>query len=109
MISSCRGDRRVSHDLMIGANRAMMRRLPSTAEDRSRSRLAAGRGDDRKEKTVNRARRLVLISPCRDEAKHMRRTLDSVAAQTHPPTLWVVIDDGSSDATPAILQEYARK
>jgi exopolysaccharide biosynthesis WecB/TagA/CpsF family protein len=39
----------------------------------------------------------------------MRRTLDSVALQTVPPSLWVVIDDGSSDATPEILQEYSEK
>src|SRR6185436_373929 len=51
----------------------------------------------------------VLISPCRDEAKHMRRTLDSVAAQTLPPALWVVVDDGSTDDSPAILREYAAK
>ena len=31
---------------------------------------------------MNMRRRYVLISPCRDEARHMRRTLDSVAAQT---------------------------
>jgi glycosyltransferase involved in cell wall biosynthesis len=54
-------------------------------------------------------RRYVLLSPCRDEAKYMRRTLDSVAAQTVPPRLWVVIDDGSSDATPGILEEYSQK
>ena len=39
----------------------------------------------------------------------MRRTLDSVAAQTVAPALWVVIDDGSTDATPDILEEYARR
>jgi poly-beta-1,6-N-acetyl-D-glucosamine synthase len=39
----------------------------------------------------------------------MRRTLDSVAAQTIPPARWVVVDDGSSDATPEILEAYARK
>jgi exopolysaccharide biosynthesis WecB/TagA/CpsF family protein len=53
--------------------------------------------------------RYVLISPCRDEAECMRLTLDSVAAQTVPPALWVVVDDGSTDATPAILQEYCVK
>jgi biofilm PGA synthesis N-glycosyltransferase PgaC len=52
-------------------------------------------------------RRYVLLSPCRDEAALMRRTLDSVAAQTAAPALWVVIDDGSTDDTPRILEEYA--
>ena len=53
--------------------------------------------------------RYVLISPCRDEAAYMRRTLDSVARQTVPPDLWVVVDDGSTDETPAILAEYAAR
>jgi poly-beta-1,6-N-acetyl-D-glucosamine synthase len=53
--------------------------------------------------------RYVLVSPCRDESEHMRRTLDSVAAQTVPPALWIVVDDGSTDATPAILDEYVSK
>jgi glycosyltransferase involved in cell wall biosynthesis len=39
----------------------------------------------------------------------MRKTLDSVARQTVPPALWVVVDDGSSDETPAILNEYAAR
>jgi biofilm PGA synthesis N-glycosyltransferase PgaC len=58
---------------------------------------------------VNRSRRYVLISPCRDEAQYLRRTLDSVAAQSVPPSLWIVVDDGSTDDTPAILEEYARR
>lgn len=58
---------------------------------------------------VEAQRRYVLISPCRNEATYMRRTLDSVAAQTLGPARWVVVDDGSSDATPDILQEYAQK
>ena len=39
----------------------------------------------------------------------MRRTLDSVVAQTWRPDLWVIVDDGSTDQTPEILAEYADK
>jgi biofilm PGA synthesis N-glycosyltransferase PgaC len=58
---------------------------------------------------VNPSRRYLLISPCRDEAQYLRRTLDSVAAQSVPPALWVVVDDGSTDETPLVLEEYARR
>jgi poly-beta-1,6-N-acetyl-D-glucosamine synthase len=58
---------------------------------------------------VNLSRRYLVISPCRDEAQYLIRTLDSVAAQSEPPALWVVVDDGSTDETPAILEEYARR
>ncbi len=50
------------------------------------------------------SRRYVLITPCRDEAEFLQTTIDSIAAQTVPPTLWVVVDDGSTDATPQILE-----
>jgi len=36
----------------------------------------------------------------------MRETLDSVIAQSVRPAKWVIVDDGSTDATPAILAEY---
>ena len=55
----------------------------------------------------NLTRRYVLISPCRNEADYMRQTLDSVIAQSIRPAKWIIVDDGSTDATPAILAEYA--
>lgn len=51
----------------------------------------------------------LVVSPCRNEADYARRTLDSMVAQTHRPALWVIVDDGSTDETPAILAEYAAK
>jgi poly-beta-1,6-N-acetyl-D-glucosamine synthase len=52
---------------------------------------------------------LLIISPCRNEAEHMRRTLESMIAQSARPDLWVIVDDGSTDETPQILVEYAAK
>jgi biofilm PGA synthesis N-glycosyltransferase PgaC len=51
----------------------------------------------------------LLISPCRDETAYMRQTLDSVIGQSVRPARWVIVDDGSSDETPQILAEYAKK
>ena len=56
---------------------------------------------------MNIGKRYLLISPCRDEAEFMRQTLDSVVAQSIRPAKWVIVDDGSTDTTPAILAEYA--
>jgi len=57
----------------------------------------------------SRGRRYCLITPCRDEANYARRTLESIAKQTARPALWIIVDDGSRDDTPQILEEYARK
>lgn len=51
----------------------------------------------------------LIISPCRNEADYMRKTLDSMVAQTLTPTLWLIVDDGSTDETPEILAEYTAK
>ena len=54
-------------------------------------------------------RRYCLITPCRDEAAYIRTTLETTTRQTVPPALWVIVDDGSTDETPAILAELAAK
>ncbi len=53
------------------------------------------------------SRRYVLITPCRDEAEFLQRTIASVASQTVPPSRWVIVDDGSTDGTPEILERAA--
>lgn len=53
--------------------------------------------------------KLLIISPCRDEAEFIRQTLDSVIAQSVRPTLWLIVDDGSTDASPAIVADYAKR
>jgi poly-beta-1,6-N-acetyl-D-glucosamine synthase len=53
--------------------------------------------------------RVLVVSPCRNEQDHMQKTLAAVVQQTHPPALWVVVDDGSTDATPTILADYCAR
>jgi glycosyltransferase involved in cell wall biosynthesis len=50
----------------------------------------------------------VLLSTYNGE-KYLAAQLDSILAQTYPNILLVIRDDGSSDSTPAILQEYAER
>lgn len=50
-----------------------------------------------------------VISPARNEADFIKQTLDSVLAQTVLPRRWIIIDDGSTDDTPKILEEYAAR
>jgi glycosyltransferase involved in cell wall biosynthesis len=51
----------------------------------------------------------VLITAARNEEAFIRRTLDSVTTQTHLPIRWVIVDDGSTDQTAQIVEEYARR
>ncbi len=51
----------------------------------------------------------VLITPARNEAALIEKTLQSVISQTVPPERWVVVDDGSSDRTEDIVKRYARQ
>lgn len=51
----------------------------------------------------------VVISPVRNEAAYLRRTIDSMVAQTIRPTAWIIVDDGSGDATAEIALAAARR
>jgi glycosyltransferase involved in cell wall biosynthesis len=49
----------------------------------------------------------VLITPSRNEARFIEGTLKSVVAQTILPLKWVIVNDGSTDATGEIVTKYA--
>ena len=51
--------------------------------------------------------RYAVVTPARNEECNLRRLADALVAQTLPPSEWVVVDDASTDATPAILAELA--
>jgi poly-beta-1,6-N-acetyl-D-glucosamine synthase len=53
--------------------------------------------------------RYVVITPVRDEEKHLEKTVRSVVQQTVKPVEWVIVDDGSTDGTADIIERYAKE
>ena len=51
----------------------------------------------------------VVISPVRDEAAHLRLTIESMVAQTIQPIEWIIVNDGSTDDTGEIIEEYVAR
>ncbi len=49
----------------------------------------------------------IVISPVKDEERHVETTIRAVLNQTLRPALWVIVDDGSQDKTPEIVGRYA--
>jgi poly-beta-1,6-N-acetyl-D-glucosamine synthase len=49
----------------------------------------------------------VLVTPARNEARFIELTIQSVVAQTVRPMKWVIVSDGSTDGTDAIVERYA--
>ena len=50
-----------------------------------------------------------ICVPARDEQKNIRRCVESLLAQTYPNFEVIVLDDRSTDATPQILADLARR
>jgi len=49
----------------------------------------------------------ILVTPCKNEEESLPELAESVINQTIRPKLWVIVDDGSTDKTPDILQKLA--
>src|SRR5215831_6411259 len=57
----------------------------------------------------SRPMKYVLITPAHNEESFIPKTLASMVAQTVPPERWVIVDDGSMDRTPEIVEKYAKR
>jgi glycosyltransferase involved in cell wall biosynthesis len=53
------------------------------------------------------AGRVSVVVAVRDGERYLAETLDSILGQSVPPGEVVVVDDGSTDATQAVLEPYA--
>lgn len=49
----------------------------------------------------------IIITPVRDEACYIDKTIASVTHQTILPSRWVIVDDGSTDGTSEILASHS--
>jgi glycosyltransferase involved in cell wall biosynthesis len=46
----------------------------------------------------------LLVTACKNEETNLQSLIDSIASQEIKPQVWVIIDDGSTDNTPVILE-----
>ena len=58
---------------------------------------------------MTRAISYVVITPVRDEEKYIEKTIESMAVQTILPAEWIIVNDGSTDRTGAIIDAAAVK
>src|ERR1700738_3416720 len=56
-----------------------------------------------------RTTRYVIISPVGDEEAYVGKTIESILAQTVRPAEWIIVNDGSTDRTGQIIDDYAAK
>jgi biofilm PGA synthesis N-glycosyltransferase PgaC len=52
---------------------------------------------------------MLIVSPVFNEAKHLDRTAQAMAAQVVKPDRWIIVDDGSSDDTLEIAHRWAEQ
>jgi glycosyltransferase involved in cell wall biosynthesis len=49
---------------------------------------------------------VTLVTPAYNQGEYLAETIDSVLAQDYPRLEYIVLDDGSTDNTPAVMQRY---
>lgn len=48
----------------------------------------------------------LLITPLKDEVQYIESCIRSVVQQTVPPSLWVIVDDGSTDGSADVVRKW---
>ncbi len=54
-------------------------------------------------------RNYVVVTPANNEDPYIEKTIEAVVSQSLRPVKWVIVDDGSTDRTVQIVNEYLRK
>lgn len=54
-------------------------------------------------------RAYIIITPVRNEGRHLQQTIDSVASQTLRPQKWIIVNDGSTDNTSQLIDAAAAR
>lgn len=55
------------------------------------------------------SQRILIITPAKDEAEYIEKTIASMESQTHRPAMWVIVNDGSDDDTGRLADEAAAR
>jgi biofilm PGA synthesis N-glycosyltransferase PgaC len=50
--------------------------------------------------------RLIIITPCHNEERHLPALIESIAKQTQLPDQWIIVDDNSSDSSAEIIKSH---
>jgi glycosyltransferase involved in cell wall biosynthesis len=87
-----------SHDVVAAEVRAAYARIP--LPDRG----AAPRSHQHRRPCV-----LTVITPTYNRAGYLKETIDSVLSQGFPDLQYILMDDGSTDATKALVDTYAER
>lgn len=53
--------------------------------------------------------RYLIVTPVKNEEKNLPNLIQSVAEQTIKPVLWIIVDDGSTDKSPEIIEKTKEK
>ncbi len=64
-------------------------------------------GEYSKNITNASTQRFAVITPAQNESAYIERTITSMIAQTVLPCEWIIVDDGSMDGTPEIVEKYS--